>query len=119
MKELELRNGNYLVVAVPIGADDFGYDSNTGGLYWYLPDYGLLQLPKHDYLILDTINNLTEEQCKDFVEEDEDGRYLDYVLFRGHLQNYCYSAKESFISLLRNEGLEESELTELLIIKKL
>lgn len=63
-------------------------------------------LPEGDWEILGLVRaGKVEFDAEPYVDK-EDGLYIDYVLFRGHLQNYCDNAAESFLSLLKSKSLD-------------
>lgn len=61
----------------------------------------LNQIPQEKYAKGFYLKNITEEQASDIVDDE----LYDYVLFRGHLQNYCETAIESLHSLLESKGI--------------
>jgi hypothetical protein len=64
------------------------------------------KIPKDAKQILGTFNTKTNEFSfgvnKDWVEKS-DNLFIDYILFKGHLQNYCETKEESFSSLIKYE----------------
>lgn len=54
------------------------------------------------YHMIGKAHELSEEQCAEIVPLQEWCHYFDYQLSRGHLQNYCDTAKESFNSYLNS-----------------
>lgn len=54
---------------------------------------------KHTYVCM--LKRITEEKASEIVDDE----LYDYVLFRGHLQNYCETAIESLHSLLKSKGI--------------
>lgn len=84
--------------------------TNNGTMY-----AGLEPLPG-SYEILFTTLSCTEDQAAGILAK-EDAGYLDYELFRGHLQNYCDTAAESLQSLLRSKNLDPAK--NYLLIRKL
>jgi hypothetical protein len=80
-----------------------------------------------DYKFLGKLSKLTDEDCEEFVGkigwknpfsgEYEDIKYKWYDAPR--MDCYKNTAKESFITLLKSEGIDTSKEDELLIIKLL
>jgi hypothetical protein len=67
-----------------------------------------IQLPiENNYRIINTISNLTEEECKSLVEciSDSYPVYRNYLLDSQYFEYLPKTAKESFISLLKSKNI--------------
>jgi hypothetical protein len=127
MKQIKTKSGNILVIEVPEDIKDYEK------LEWYkryvdfvmhpIKDYGIFKDNNpYNSLILGKLSEITEDDCKEFVEKanDElldinDNHWEDYT--KTYWEDDLPTAKQSFISLLQSEGINTSNEEELLIIK--
>lgn len=130
MKEIQTKSGKILVVEVPEEAYSIKFIP-TGDLVYKVKDepyQSLVNVMKACTSIrcelIGKLSELTDKDCEEFVEKHPNIKYRDYMAstlskaINGWTVNWIQnSAKESFTSLLKSEGIDTSK--EHLIIKVL
>lgn len=106
-----------IIVPVPKNADDFHIIHESTRVAYFSPEYKRFDIPKQEYEIIGKLSTLTEEQFDKLV----DWMFWDETPERKRYKNYhkpiavtypFLSAKESFISLLKSEGIKIKERTD-------
>ena len=137
--KLTIKDKEYLLVEVPKDAYDFKLgncpmlgEENEGRRKYYvsykmpnLPDYAnhhsiTYSTTYFTAKIINAISNLTEEECKELVENlFTDEAWKDYTVKEniGYGNYKLLTAKESFISLLQSKNILAKENEDLLLIK--
>lgn len=116
MKKIETKNGKLLVIKV---SKDMKYYEWKDILPKFISfeEGACLESP---HFPIGKLSELTDEDCKKFVELTNSGLYKSYIwnnfkIKETGIQSLCYSAKQSFISLLQSKGIDVTK--EWLIIK--
>lgn len=136
MKEINLLSGNYLLTEVPNDAYDFKFKEMENG--HNILDYKIKNKENgyslssaffthnHNYQIVATTNDITEEQCESIVEDCDIYAkcWKEYTYQNNNEKDVrfnsmysCRTAKKSLQSLIKSVGLDVKN--NYLILKKL
>lgn len=100
MTSIKTPAGEILALRLPKDADDFGLDSRTNAVYWYLPDYGVIHLPEGNWQILGPISHKGEFGF-------DPTPFIPESTFRGKLKEtslYKEWARKEMLKVIESQG---------------
>jgi len=125
MKQIKIESGNILIIEIPEKIETCEYME-----YYkkYIDSAMSLKDFKNFYnndpyasIILGKLSELSEKECRDFVDYSIKGLTNEDTWRDYNFDEWeeCFSAKESFLSLLQSEKIDTTNEDKLLIIKLL
>jgi hypothetical protein len=135
MKTIQTKSGELILLKVPEDADRFSlsnlkWEDCTVIFYWTALiqkhhngtncfSRELISIPRGGYNIVGKFSELKDKALEEFVKMGSyTTTFWNYITNDNHKSNQFSSAKESFQSLCKSQGIED-DLSNYLIIKKL